>query len=327
MKNALQILVADDHPAFRRAVRSLLESHPGWSVCGEAFNGREAVGMTRKLRPDVILLDVSMPELNGLQAAREILKTDRHAQIVMLTMHESSTIADEAERSGVKGVVFKSAVHETLIPAIESLVAKFIHLGGSIVGSVRHIGAFFRSPEETYGVLAPFIAEGLDHGDHAVHLIGTHGRQPHIDMLRARDVDLPRYEAEGRAELLRWEDAYLRGGRFSRDGMLQFIQERMEERSSKGFAITRLVGDMAWAASQPSGVEELIEYEWRINELLSAFDDVIVCVYDLTRFSGEMMVDAMLVHPALLIGDTLHENPFYGRGVAFARPGESTARG
>src|SRR4030081_539882 len=133
--DTLQFLIADDHPAVRRAIRSLLESHPGWSICGEASNGQEAVEQTRRLGPDVILLDLSMPGINGLQAAREIVEKDRHAQVLMLTMHESEDLEAEVLRSGAKGSVEKAAADARLVPAIESLLGNIIRLAGSVVGS------------------------------------------------------------------------------------------------------------------------------------------------------------------------------------------------
>jgi len=119
-----RILIADDHAPLRRGVRTLLESHPGWSICGESANGREAVEQARVTRPDVILLDVSMPELDGLQATQQILRDDPHAKVIILTMHDSEEMAAEAARAGAKKVVVKSEIHETLIPAIESLAVR-----------------------------------------------------------------------------------------------------------------------------------------------------------------------------------------------------------
>ena len=95
-----RILIADDHAAVRRSVRSLLESHPQWELCGEASNGREAVAQALRLRPDVILLDMSMPEINGLEATRQILKEAPDTQILLLTMHESQELTEEALRAG-----------------------------------------------------------------------------------------------------------------------------------------------------------------------------------------------------------------------------------
>jgi DNA-binding NarL/FixJ family response regulator len=117
----LRILVVDDHPSVRRSVRALLESHRGWSICGEASNGREAVDQARRLNPDVVLIDLTMPEVDGLQATEEIMKSNREVQVLILTIHEPATLAEHAARAGAKGVLSKSAAPETLIAAIESL--------------------------------------------------------------------------------------------------------------------------------------------------------------------------------------------------------------
>ena len=117
----VRILVADDHDIVRQGLRALLESRPGWEVCGEAATGREAVERARQGKPDVVVLDVSMPELNGLEAARQILQVLPRTEILILTMHESEEMARQVLGVGVRGYVLKSDAARELVSAVEAL--------------------------------------------------------------------------------------------------------------------------------------------------------------------------------------------------------------
>jgi DNA-binding NarL/FixJ family response regulator len=118
---SLRILLVDDHAVVRRGVRSLLESHEGWEVCGEATTGRDAVEQSRRLRPDVVVMDLSLPELNGLDATRQILKQPPDTEVLMLTMHHSEELARDVLLAGARGYVLKSDADENLLTAVESL--------------------------------------------------------------------------------------------------------------------------------------------------------------------------------------------------------------
>ena len=118
---AVRILVVDDHAVVRRGVRSLLESQEGWEVCGEATTGRDAVEQSRRLRPDVVVMDLSLPELNGLDATRHILKDAPETEVLVLTMHQSEELARDVLQAGARGYVLKSDADENLIAAVESL--------------------------------------------------------------------------------------------------------------------------------------------------------------------------------------------------------------
>ena len=118
---SLRILVVDDHAVVRRGVRSLLESHEGWEVCGEATTGRDAVEQSRRLRPDVVVMDLSLPELNGLDATRHILKDAPETEVLVLTMHQSEELARDVLQAGARGYVLKSDADENLIAAVENL--------------------------------------------------------------------------------------------------------------------------------------------------------------------------------------------------------------
>lgn len=118
----IRVLIADDHEFVRRGVRSLLSDVAGgrFEVCGEATNGREAVAKARELRPDVVVIDVSMPELNGLEATRRIHKEVPHAELVILTIHESEQLLFELLKAGARGYLLKSDLARDLPAAVES---------------------------------------------------------------------------------------------------------------------------------------------------------------------------------------------------------------
>lgn len=105
-----RILIADDNPMVRRGLRHLIESDSNWQVCGEAVTGREAVDRTRELKPDVVVLDLVMPEMNGLDAARELTKQVPGVRILLCTVQLSSNVVKEAKKAGIPGAVSKNSV-------------------------------------------------------------------------------------------------------------------------------------------------------------------------------------------------------------------------
>jgi DNA-binding NarL/FixJ family response regulator len=121
VEKMLRILVADDHEVARRGIRALLESHPGWEVCAEAKDGRDAVELATSMKPDLVLLDIGMPNLNGLEAARQILATSPNAAILILTMHDSDNVIREVLRAGARGFLLKSDAGRDLVAAVEAL--------------------------------------------------------------------------------------------------------------------------------------------------------------------------------------------------------------
>ena len=119
--SVLRILIADDHEVARKGIRSLLEDHAGWEVCGEARDGREAVECANRLKPDLLLLDLGMPNLNGLDAARQILATTPDARILILTVHDSEQVVREVLAAGARGFVLKSDACRDLVAAVDAL--------------------------------------------------------------------------------------------------------------------------------------------------------------------------------------------------------------
>lgn len=118
----VRVLIADDHPVIRSMVRSTLQQHPEFEVCGEAADGAQAVEEAKKLKPDVVVLNISMPVLNGFEAAREIKATLPKSAIVILSSHADETFVREAKEIGVRAYVAKTRAGEALVQAVEAAV-------------------------------------------------------------------------------------------------------------------------------------------------------------------------------------------------------------
>jgi DNA-binding NarL/FixJ family response regulator len=118
---SLRILLADDHDLIRRGLKALLESHPEWEVCGEANTGREAVTQAEGLKPEVAILDITMPDLDGLGAARKIRKVSPNTEILILSMHYSDQLIRDTLDAGARGYIIKSDSERDLVTAVEAL--------------------------------------------------------------------------------------------------------------------------------------------------------------------------------------------------------------
>jgi DNA-binding NarL/FixJ family response regulator len=117
----VRLLIADDHEVVRRGVRAILEAEPAFEVCAEASDGREAVEKALELRPDVLVLDIAMPRLNGLEATREILRELRSIEVLILTVHDSEQLVREVLQAGARGYLLKSDAGRLLLAAVESV--------------------------------------------------------------------------------------------------------------------------------------------------------------------------------------------------------------
>jgi DNA-binding NarL/FixJ family response regulator len=122
----MRILVAEDHEVIRRGIRSILTQRPAWGICGEAANGLDAVRPAKELLPDIIIMDIGMPIMNGLEATQQVIKDGRDSKVLILTMHEAESLVETARRIGACGYVVKSQAGRTLIHALEH-----VHGGGT----------------------------------------------------------------------------------------------------------------------------------------------------------------------------------------------------
>lgn len=128
----VRILVADDHGVVRKGLRALLESRRGWKICGEAANGREAVEQAKRLKPDVAILDIGMPGLNGVEATRQIRKVSPKTEILILSAHGSEKLALEVLDAGARGYVVKEEADESLMVAVDALLRHVPYLTSAV---------------------------------------------------------------------------------------------------------------------------------------------------------------------------------------------------
>jgi hypothetical protein len=168
-----------------------------------------------------------------------------------------------------------------------------------------HACAFVLGPAEEQAVIDPFFVEGMKRGEKAVYIVDPARRGEHDDRLRksAPTDDL--------LDVTTWNEAHLKGGRFDPDRMMAALEDAIRAHAATGKPPMRLVGQMGWIFSNPPGIEQLVAYEATVNEVLNRGKTPTVCVYDVRRLNGSMMMDLLRAHPLTVMNGVLHENPFY----------------
>ncbi len=179
------------------------------------------------------------------------------------------------------------------------------------LGGQRHICAFFNSIDEEHRVLRSFYKDGFDRGDKAFHLVNPELREEHLKRLAEAGINVQNAMDTGQLEVRPWQNAYLRGDHFDQNAMLALIEEVLQSADTAGYPLTRLVAHMEWALLDKPGVDNLVEYETRLNYVLPKYDDPVICTYDLSKFPASMVMDIMRTHPVVIIGGILQENPFF----------------
>src|SRR4030081_3216386 len=182
---------------------------------------------------------------------------------------------------------------------------------GSTFGQYRHICAFFNSFDEQHRVLRPFIKDGFDRGDKVFHLVDPERWEEHLSQLAAAGINVQEATGTGQLEVRPWQDGPLRGGRFDQDTWLAAFEQVLQSGPAAGYAQTRFLAHMEWALVDLPGVDDLIEFEMRVNYVIPKYEGVVICTYDLTKFGASVVMDALRTHPAVIIGGLLQENPFF----------------
>ncbi len=194
-----------------------------------------------------------------------------------------------------------------------------IPFAGSQLDQMRHVCAFFDSEDEEYRVLLPFIKDGFECGHRAVHVVNPDQHEGHQHRLSGAGIDLIAARKSGQFELRTSTETYLREGRFDQDRMLQAFEQIASGSPNNRFPLSRIVCHMDWAADGHSYVDDLVEFESRVNQVWERHEDVVICTYDLRKFGGDTVIDVMRTHPMVIIGGILQQNPFFVPPEEFLR--------
>ena len=179
------------------------------------------------------------------------------------------------------------------------------------LGENRHICAFFNNLDEHYRVLGSFIKDGFDQGDRAFHLVDPERREEHLRRLTDAGIDVIEAMDSGQLEVHPWQDGPLHADRFDQDIWLEGFERVLQTGLAAGYAQTRFLAQMEWALVDLPGVDDLIEFETRVNYVVPKYDDQVICAYDLSKFGASTVMYALRTHPVVIIGGLMQQNPFY----------------
>jgi FixJ family two-component response regulator len=318
------ICIVDDDDSVRESLRDLLESL-GYAV--STFESAERFLESGRLAETSCLIsDVQMPGLSGLDLQSRLIADGHCISVIFVTAFPEERFRLRAKSAGAVGFLSKPFDEGALISCLETAIQRRAEITGSghsrrkqagasfAGGTVRdhcHICAFFNGADEEHKVLRSFIKDGLDVGEKAFHIVDPDLRDDHLRRLARSDMNVEQAIATGQLEVRAWQEAYLRGDRFEQDAMLALVDKVLQSNAAAGYSHTRIVAHMEWALLDKPGVDDLIEYETRVNYVLAKYHDPVICAYDLSKFSASVAIDVMRTHPMVIIGGVLKENPFF----------------
>jgi FixJ family two-component response regulator len=304
------VSIVDDDASVRRALRNLLSS-AGFQA--EVFESAEAfLESGDRESAGCLVLDLGLPGMSGLDLLTRLTAAGSRRRIIVLTAHGGDEIRQRCLQAGAVAFLEKPFQSAALLDAVRRAESTpSLQLACGTLGKHRHICAFFNGADEEHRVLSSFIREGLDGGEKGFHVVDPDLQDDYLKRLAEAGIDVERAMASGQLEVLTWQEAHLRGGRFEQDAMLSMVEEVLQSSAAAGYPLTRIVGHMEWALLDHPGVDDLLEYEARLNYALPKYDDPVICAYDLSKFSAGVAMDVMRTHPAVIIGGVLQENPFF----------------
>jgi hypothetical protein len=186
-----------------------------------------------------------------------------------------------------------------------------IPFAGSQLDQTRHVCAFFNNDDEEYRVLLPFVRDGFQCGHKAIHIVNPDQREDHLQRLAQSGIDLEAAQHSGQLELRTNTEVYLPDGRFDPDRMIAVFEQLASGNAHGGFPLSRICCRMDWTVKDQSHVDDVIEFESRVNDVWRRHEDAVICTYHLGQFRGDEVIDIMRTHPMVIIGGILQQNPFY----------------
>jgi hypothetical protein len=184
---------------------------------------------------------------------------------------------------------------------LSSTIAKEPHLLGKPISGIRHMCVFIDSRDQQYDILLPFLREGLEQNNKILNIVDPLHMADHCRRLSEGGFDVDSAKKKGQLGLFAFQEAYLLDGYFSADRMVALVESVLDQARKDGYPMVRGFGEMHWAVSGLPGTEELVEYESRVNYVYSRFNDPLLCVYDVAKFSGRVVTDILCTHPKVVL--------------------------
>jgi len=189
-----------------------------------------------------------------------------------------------------------------------------VEFAGGVLDPFRHVCAFVNGREEGNRILDPFVLDGVALGDTLMYFVDPAERASQVSHLRHLGLDTPNLLQRGQFIIHTWQETYLSKGHFDQESTIEIIDALLGD--SSGSRI-RLITDMSWASAAPDVGRLVLEYEAQAGAALPKYPHISICVYDITKFSADVLIDVLRTHPMALIGGMLQVNPFYVPAAEF----------
>lgn len=186
-----------------------------------------------------------------------------------------------------------------------------VTLAGTVIDRHYHACAFVNSRDEAYAVLESYIVDGIRAGEKAIHICDPALCGDHRARLGEMGVPVADCERAGQLQVIGWNDAYLKNGRFNHETMLALVEEAIHTSRAEGFERVRLMGHMEWMLDAHPDMDDVVEYERKVEDVLNHHKQPAVCVFDVSRFSGSAVIDILRIHAYVILNGAMRKNPFY----------------